>query len=162
MKKLALAFALTFLAAVAIADDSHKHPAKGNAAFDRLKPLVGTWEATVKGEKVRTTYQLAAGGSTLVENLMPESVAMVNMIHPDGDKVMMTHYCAGANQPRYRATSFEGDTIVFSFVDGTNLGDSYMSGVKLTLVDADHLRQEWTNHRNGKDETWAFEFTRVK
>jgi hypothetical protein len=148
---------------------------KPHALFDRLKPpgypalhalvprnLVGTWEATVNGQKIRTSYSIGSSGSTLVENLMPETAGMLDVIHADGDALMMTHYCAGANQPRYRATKFEGNKITFKFLDGTNIGDSYMSGLTLTLVDADHMTQEWSSTAKGKMTGEKFEFARVK
>ena len=53
--------------------------------FKRLQPLVGTWEATVRGQKVRTVITSAANGSVLFENMMPESENMMNAIHADGD-----------------------------------------------------------------------------
>ncbi len=135
---------------------------KPHALFDRLKPLVGTWEATVNGQKIRTSYAIGSSGSTLVENLMPETAGMLDVIHADGDALMMTHYCAGANQPRFRATKFEGNKITFKFLDGTNIGDSYMSGLTLTLVDADHMIQEWSSTAKGKMTGDKFEFARVK
>lgn len=160
-------FLFTMLAlfplAVASAGEDHAHHAAAKSALmDRLKPLVGTWETEVKGQKVRTTYSLAANGTALMENLMPESMAMINMMHADGDGVLMTHYCSGGSQPRYRAEKANGNSIVFTLVDGRNLGDSYMKGVKLTLIDDDHLTQEWTNLKGGKEESWKFEFARVK
>ncbi len=160
MQKSLVALAACTFATLASAQEHHA--AKPHALFDRLRPLVGTWEATVGGQKVRTSYAMAAAGSAMIENLMPETEGMIDMIHPDGDGLMMTHYCAGANQPRYRATKFEGNSIDFRFHDGTNLGTSYMAGVKLTLVDADHLDQEWTNRTAGKDTVAVFAFTRVK
>src|SRR5512146_662064 len=115
MKRSLAVLAVCALAAAAGAQEHHA--AKPHPLFDRLKPLVGSWEATVHGQKVRTSFALAAGGSAMIENLMPESEAMVDMIHPDGDAVMMTHYCAGGNQPRYRATKFDGNSIDFRFHD---------------------------------------------
>lgn len=164
MKRLATALTLLCILSPALVAQEHHHPpaAKANPVFDRMKTLVGTWETTVNGQKVRTVYALAANGSALMENLMPESANMINMIHPDGDAAMLTHYCSTASQPRMRATKVEGDSIVFAFLDGTNLGDSYMGGLKVTITDQDHLVQEWKNLKGGKEETWRFEFTRVK
>lgn len=162
MKKiLCVVTAVVLFASIAAAGE-HETPAKPHPLFDRLKPLVGKWEATVGGQKVYTSYAIGSNGSTIVENLMPEGPAMLDVIHADGDALMMTHYCAGASQPRMRATKFEGNTIDFKFHDGTNLGDSYMSAVKLTLVDNDHLVQEWTNVEKGKTTPVKFEWTRVK
>lgn len=161
MKKTVCLALLSFaIAAFAVAGE--EHGPKPHALFDRLKPLVGTWEMDANGEKLRTIYTLGSKGSTLVENLMPGKADMLDVIHADGDALMMTHYCAAANQPRYRATKFDGNSIAFTFHDGTNIGDSYMSGVTLTLVDSDHLIQEWTSFEKGKVTPMKFMFTRVK
>lgn len=163
MKRLAVALTVLLVLSPALVAQEHHHPAaKRNPTFDRMKTLVGTWETTVDGQKIRTVYTLAANGSALMENLMPESANMINMIHPDGDGTMLTHYCSSANQPRMRATKLDGDSIVFAFVDGTNLGSSYMGGLKVTMTDKDHLVQEWKNIKGGKEEIWRFDFTRVK
>ena len=156
---LALLCALVALAALA-ADEQHPAP-KPHALLDQLKALEGTWE-TAGPQKFRTIYSISANGSAIVEQLLPESAKMVNVIHADGDALMMTHYCAGGNQPRYKATALADGKIVFSFLDGTNLGSSYMAGVTLTMKDADHLTQEWINRNGEKDEVFTFEFARVK
>lgn len=154
------ACALALVVSGAFAEEHHK--VQANAIFDAMKPLAGTWKANVGGREVTTVYRVTSGGSAILENLMPETENMINMIHPDGDGVMFTHYCAGANQPRYRATKLDGNKIVFTFLDGTNLGDSYMNGVTLTMIDKDHLTQEWTSVDKGKTESFKFEFVRAK
>lgn len=160
MKRFAILIAgIAMMSLSAVAEE---HAAKPNALLERLKPLVGNWETTLRGQKVRTTFSMHAGGSALVEDLMPDSEAMVNVIHADGDNLLFTHYCGGGNQPRYRATKFEGNSIAFSFLDGTNIGEDYMSGVTLTLKDSDHLVETWKDMSHGKETTFAFEFTRVK
>ena len=159
---LAAAALFAFTATPLIAGDAMPAP-KSHAMLESMKQLVGTWETEAKGQKVRTVIRTVANGSAIEETLMPDSMAMVNMIHADGDGLMMTHYCAGASQPRYRATKADGNRIVFSFVDGSNLGASYMKGVTVVMVDANHMTQEWTNLKaDGKEEQWKFEFTRVK
>ena len=141
----------------------HEHQPKKNALFERLQPLAGTWEATVQGQKLRTTFSVGSHGSTLVEHFWPDGENMLNVIHADGDALMMTHYCAGANQPRLRAARFDGNKIDFKFVDGTNIGNEYMSGVTITLVDADHMTQEWRSTKDGKEKPdMVFQFVRVK
>lgn len=162
MKTLTAALVCALVAASALAADEDSHATQSHPLLDRLKPLVGTWEGTAGGATYRTVYTLGANGSAIIEELMPDSVRMLNVIHADGDALMMTHYCAGYNQPRYRATAVTDGTIAFTFVDGTNLGSSYMAGVTLTMKDADHLTQDWV-HRNGdKEEIVTFEFSRVK
>ena len=155
MKKLTMVLGAMLLAASLQAAES--------ALFKKLEPLAGTWEATVKGQKVRTVITYASHGSVLIENMMPESENMVNLIHAAGDKVMITHYCAGGNQPRYRASRFDGNKVDFKFFDGTNLGKEFMSGVSMTLVDEDHFVEEWRVTKDGKESPDVrFEYSRVK
>lgn len=155
MKRLtALAGVLLSAALAQAADDS---------PFGKLQPLVGTWEATVNGKKVRTVITSAANGSVLIENMLPESENMYNAIFASGGKLMMTHYCAGGSQPRYRAARFDGKSADFRFFDGTNLGKEYMSGVKVTVVDNDHFTEVWRTTKDGKETAdLTFEYTRVK
>ena len=76
--------------------------APANVGFEKLKTLVGTWESPMEGGKSFTvTYRLVSNGTVLMEESGMEE--MVTMYHPDGDSVMLTHYCAGNNQPRMRA-----------------------------------------------------------
>lgn len=162
MKKVSMALACVLVAAVAFAADEEHHAKKSHPLLDQLKPLVGTWEASFGGEKYRTIYSIGANDSTIVEELMPDTVKMLNVIHADGEALMMTHYCAAYNQPRYRATEIKDNRMVFSFVDGTNIGETFMAGVTLTMKDPDHLTQEWIHRTGEKDEVVRFEFTRVK
>jgi hypothetical protein len=73
----------------------------GRAAFERLKALVGSWEAeSPGGRRVRLTYELAAGGSVLVERYtagdLPGGETMLTTYYLDGERLMLTHYCVAA------------------------------------------------------------------
>ena len=93
--------------------------------------------------------------------------AMTTMYHPDGDHLMMTHYCSAHNQPRMRSQTGSAETrsIVFDFVDVTNLSTpdaGHMTRLVLTFVDQDHLTQEWTWREKGKDSVVVIRFERKK
>jgi hypothetical protein len=141
------------------------HMAPAPPAFEHLKSLVGNWEGVGPGmEKGTTSFEVVANGSALVERLSPKAdETMVNVYHPDGDAVVMTHYCGSGNQPRMRCTK-DGSSLVFKMMDITNWkkGDMRMSAVTLVLVDADHMKQEWTSDTNGKSENFTLEFARKK
>ena len=66
----------------------------------------------------------------------------ITMVHLDGDRLILTHYCDAGNQPRMAATiSPDGRTIVFDFVEATNLESSqhgHMQRVIFNFIDADH------------------------
>jgi hypothetical protein len=124
--------------------------------FEAFKKLVGEWVGAGAGdEQLRVTYKLTAGGSALVETELPGSDhEMVTIIHPDGDDVVLTHYCHLGNQPQMRAPGkFDGKQVAFKFVRATNLKseqDMHMRSVTYTFVDDDTLKAEWTVHQGGK------------
>lgn len=146
---IALAVATSSSRADSVAAEKPAH-----AGFEKMKSLAGTWKGKTKeGTDVTVTYRIVSAGNAVEEQL---SVAdMVTMYHADGDSVMLTHYCAGNNQPRMRAAYKAGDkTMSFAFVDAANLPDpkaSHMHSLTLTFVDADHLTAEWTTYDGGKE-----------
>jgi hypothetical protein len=137
--------------------------ASAGSGFDRMKTLVGQWDATGPEGKTRVTFQLISQGTALMETLVNES--MVTVYHPDGEAISMTHYCAAGNQPRMRAQSSKGDSIAFQFVDAGNLkksSDGHMARLVITFHDADHITEEWTWTAGGKENTSVFKLERVK
>lgn len=140
--------------------------APANAGFEKLKTLVGTWESPMDGGGSYTvTYRLVSNGTVLMEESSVE--AMVTMYHPDGDSVMLTHYCAGNNQPRMRAAGLtQGNVLNFRFVDVTNAAaakEGIMKDLKITFDDADHYSAEWTNSdKDGKESPYTFHLKRRK
>lgn len=171
------ALAITFgaLCAPTRADDTKKECCpEGNphaAQLGRLVDLVGEWtSADEDGDgkpDVTVTYRLTGGGSALLETLMPGTPQeMVSLYHRDHDAWVLTHYCAAGNQPRMRGAPVVGSKaaceIAFSFVDATNVDPKVgrMDAMHLTLVDATHLRHEWTFAGPEGRQTVAFELTK--
>lgn len=95
--------------------------------FDTIKSLAGDWEGNNSmGDQVRVSYRMTAGGSALMSEIPGDMKGhnedMISMIHMDRDRLLLTHYCAGGNQPRMQASiSTDEKTIIFDFVDATNL-----------------------------------------
>jgi len=86
---------------------------------------------------------------------------MVTVYHPDGGRLMMTHYCSLHNQPRMRADTApaENGKLVFNFVDATNMPSPdamHMHKLVVTFVDKDHFAQEWTWKGGEKEGTEVF------
>lgn len=135
-----------------------------NPAFDSVKSLAGNWKGIgVDGKPFNVTFQVVSGGSTVMERMDEEQ--MVTMYYPDGEGVMLTHYCMAQNQPRMKATAMSGNTLQFQFVDATNLASvdaGHMHSMKLTVVDADHIEESWDWSDKGKTEAHAFKLERVK
>ena len=92
---------------------------------------------------------------------------MITMIHPDGDALLLTHYCMLGNQPQMKARPKEGDKkVAFEFVRATNMKsdkDPHMHSVTYTFVDKDTIKAEWTHYSDGKDAgKMEFELKRKK
>jgi hypothetical protein len=140
-------------------------------AFGKLKSLAGTWKGTdSEGKPVRVTYSVVSAGTAVMERLdMGETEGMmITMYHPDGTKLMMTHYCSMGNEPRMRASglSADGKTISFKLLDVANMAtpkEDHMKKLVLTFKDDSHFAQEWTMSMSGKpDHAETFAFERVK
>lgn len=168
-KPLLSACGLVSVLAYIVLAQNNTAPARAEQAFDKLKTLAGTWQGTGSDGKMRTvSYEIVAGGTTLVETLKPESEpSMVSLYHRDGGKLMLTHYCSAGNQPRMRAEIPGGDltALNFVFVDATNLAQpsaGHIHGLTLTFEDTDHLAQTWTWRENGNEVSDTFKLNRKR
>jgi hypothetical protein len=138
----------------------------GVPAFEQLKTLVGSWEGKNEGGPVKITYTLVSGGTALMERMQPATEAeMITMYSADGDKIVVTHYCSEGNQPSMKTETLKATANKYSFslvsVSGLKSPDAgHMTGLVLTLLDKDHLKQEWTYTDKGKTSTNSFEFSR--
>ncbi len=156
---------LLLLAAVAMTaaagNDAGTRAGAGQAAFDRLKTLEGTWHGTASGAdgaegKVTHVFRNSAAGTVVMETMNPgvEGHEMINMYHLDGDDLVLTHYCAGNNQPTMCLAESSGNEMRFDFTGGTNLDpekDAHIHVAKLVLVDADTLESSWTGYNEGNE-----------
>lgn len=158
--RIALAL-FVILAAIAAAAQSDTQK-----SFDQLKSLAGMWEGkNSQGEPLQVSFRVTSNGSAVMSEIMGHGEDMVSMIHFDGpDKLMLTHYCASKNQPRMVGNgSPDGKTITFNFLDATNLASpdaGHMQRVAITVLDADHHREEWTFADHGKEMKEVFDLHR--
>ena len=137
--------------------------------FEKMKALVGEWRGTsMDGKPATLTYTLVSNNSALMERLaMGGDSEMVTLYHPDGDHLMMTHYCSAHNQPRMRSNAVDarGRKITFDLVDVTNLSApdaGHMKRLVVTFTDNDHFTQEWTWTQQGRDMAVVITFERVR
>lgn len=165
MRRLVIALSIAGMATLAaLAAGSAAQP----GGLETLKALAGEWEGKAKdGSPARASYEVTSNGSAVMEALsIGEMETMLTVYHPDGDRLMLTHYCGAGNQPRMRAEkSAEEGTLRFSFVDATNLASpeaGHMRQLVLRFRDPDHLVQEWTFREKGQERTEVIELARRK
>jgi len=143
-------------------------PAFAGDAFDRLKALEGSWKGMAGGGDATVTYHVTGAGSAVVETLFPGTEhEMVTVYHKDGDDVVLTHYCAGQNQPRMRAKKpADGTKLAFTFDGGTNIAPEktmHMHEATIEFKGADEVQMVWTPWAEGKpSEAMVFDMKRVK
>lgn len=176
MKRLVIAcvaalFELVALNAPATAQEGKPSAIPQMPEWEQLESLVGHWEAEVEFDGKKNTshveMRLTGGGSALMHVMDRDTPhEMVTMFHPDGKRLLATHYCAAHNQPRMALVpSKKPGQITFDFVDGTNIapGDEHMKRIVLTLVDADHHDIAWSSvGAGGKEDSMVFRYARVK
>lgn len=138
-----------------------------SSPLDQLLPLVGEWEGTNgSGTSVKLTYTLVSNGSALMERMQPANEPeMITMYTVEGDHLRVTHYCSAGNQPEMESAAITGKAHKFSFsltsVKGLKTPEEgHMTNLVLTMVDKDHLMQEWTFLENGKKSTEVFKYAR--
>ena len=136
-------------------------------ALDRFKSMAGTWTGkSPQGQISTVTYQLMAGGTSVMGDIKMGDDAMTSMFYVDHDRLLMTHFCPSNNQPRMKATiSPDGKSVAFDFIDATNLASpeaGHMHRAVYVFVDADHYSEDWTWKHEGKDSHFRFEMTRQK
>jgi hypothetical protein len=151
------------------ANPKSEHSPDVSAAFSRLKSLVGEWETDLKSGKAYLSYELVAGGTTLLERDTADGrPAMLTLYHLDGGRLMLTHYCMVGNQPRMQAKAFNPETgeLDFQFLDATNLASpaaGHMHNAKIRFVDNNHLVSEWQFYESGKPKfSETAQYTRMR
>jgi hypothetical protein len=140
------------------------------AAFDRLRTLVGTWDATDRDNpalKEVVTYSTTGRDSVLLEAFQPPSGAghMLTAYHLDVDRLVLTHFCGARNQPRMRLTAVEdgGRRLAFAMYDITNLADPqayHSTHVDVAFLAADRVDVTYRGTVAGKPVTQVFQLTR--
>jgi hypothetical protein len=136
-----------FLILVLISQAAHAQSA-AQKSFEQLKALAGSWEGSLDGQPLHISLRVTSMGNALLHEMKgagPDDP--ITLFHLDGDRLLLTHYCDAGNQPRMVATiSPDGKTIVFNFVDATNLLNSqmgHMQRVTFTFIDSDHHTEKW-------------------
>src|SRR5206468_2071715 len=114
-----------------------------------IKALAGKWTTTDPAGKtvVASEFKVTSAGSAVQETYFPGTDhEMVNMYALDGDKLLMTHYCAMGNQPRLKLASSNNGAMKFEFQDATNLPSkdaTCMNSMELKIDGPDQISEKW-------------------
>ena len=149
-------------------------PPAASDVFASLAKLEGEWQATIgpegSDEKQQSAhlFRNASNGTVVMETMWPGGDhEMINMYHMDGDALVLTHYCAGGNQPRmkYDPAKSEAGRLFFAFDGGTNLDpekDGHIHSAEIQLGE-DGVISHWHGYYEGKRAgTQIFELTRTQ
>ena len=129
--------------------------ARRASLLDALLALDGSWTYTMPdGEEATFQFDVSSGGSVVRETMFPGSDhEMTNMYALDGNGVVMTHYCAGGNQPSMRATELADGQLEFHFESVRDLkapDEVYMGAMTLEFVDDDTIVEHWRAFRGSE------------
>lgn len=144
-------------------------PARSEDAFAALQRLTGNWQASIgaAGKIVRLTFRSISNGSAFVESFTsPSGRETLTIFHPDGGRLLATHYCAQGNQPRLALDpGGPANKLTFRFVDATNLksrDDSHLIRLTLDITGDDRFEMTEVYLERGKEDVTTYRFTRAK
>lgn len=140
---------------------SHQPAVAGDqaaAAFEKIRALIGEWEATQPdGKLMRVTYEEINGGA-IEERYRSDDPMWWNMssvYYLDKGRVMLAHYCSWGNHPRMTATVPDGaiNKLDFKFLDMVHAQpeNGYMKDASIQFQDENHFAHRWIWHdKNGE------------
>jgi hypothetical protein len=129
-----------------------------------FKGLTGDWQSVAAGHEhgsataangTTRSFRTKANGSAVVETIGAGTKnEMETILHMDGDKLLLTHYCALQNAPvlRFEKSNKPGE-IKFVFDGGTNFDpkvDAHFHEGTFQVKDKDTIEQSTTVFTNGK------------
>lgn len=141
------------LAAAEEGGEAHGGPYVGSPELELLKELAGTWgmageQEGQEGMTPAAEYRVAANGSVVVERSFPDTPKeeMISVYYDRGGKLVMTHYCALANQPQMSLTKSEEGVLTFELVKGSLDSEEmpHMNGVSIAFDGGDEMSQTWS------------------
>lgn len=160
-----IALAVSLLPLPALADNAHSSPAD---VFAQLKAMEGRWMEGVEqteGEPMPDEapalismhdFRVTAAGSVVMEVMSSgNDNEMVNMYYMDGDDLVLTHYCAGQNQPTMKLDTemLAAGKKHFAFTGGTNLDpavDQHIHAGSWEWQDDGSAVADWTGWNGGE------------
>ena len=151
--------ALLLVAGLVFAEAKAQNSIGSKAAFEKLKGLSGEWRGTVdtksQGPEVTVLYKTTSNGSAVMETLFPGTEhEMLTVYYLEKGELVLTHYCARANQPKMRLTTKSTpDELVFDYAGGANIKprkDTHMHSARIRFEGKDAIASEWDVFQQGK------------
>src|SRR5690349_89467 len=118
--------------------------------FDQMKTLAGSWQGTIMGISINVTIRVASSGTAILHEATTDGGRPPNheitMFYVEGDRLLATHYCDGANRARFEGKlSPDGKTSEFNFLDVTgNTKGGLVKRMVFTSVDPNKHIVEFT------------------
>jgi hypothetical protein len=137
--------------------------------FEKMKALVGEWQADLPGfGKITSSIRLVSNGTALEETLGTPADNEISIYTPSDSRVLLTHVCAmtpDGHVVRLRTLQLGTDPRVLEFlpVDSSNLHKPeapHMRRVVIAFIDRDHFSEEWTKTEGRKDTVFELKFVR--
>ena len=140
--------------------------ADAQAAFARMRTLVGEWHAPLpKDETMIDIFRPIAFGTALLHEEWKNGEQLTaTVFYVDGSKLRADHYCDMGNQLRYVDESTDSQVLRFVLNDASNLDThpNHFHSTTWRYVDAEHHVQDWEIAIPGKpSKTMRMDFKRV-
>ena len=143
-------------------------PSAAAAAFEKLKTLIGTWDAPLARNEVMTDIfrPIGSGSAILHEEWKNGEQLTATVFYLVGPELRADHYCDLGNQLHYVAVkSDDPGAVLLELRDSTNLDTHprHFHSTTWRFVDADHHVQDWELMSPDKGaKNVRMEFTRRK
>jgi hypothetical protein len=162
MARFLLAFLLT---ACGAAQGSLGATASDEGWAHLRESLVGTWETTTEeGRRFEVSYRMVSNDSALVETWGSSSGNQtLTVYHRDGERLVLTHYCAQGNQAHLVAVEADPSRVRFHRVSATNWNEEQSVLDELVLHVEPNLLERTDTYvdADGVTDTTVLRFTRV-
>ena len=153
---------LSFASCFHLCNEAQAQPTN---AFDFFKSLKGSWniQSGNRALPIKMTYDLASKDTIVTESFGKE----LSVFYPDGNDLMMTHFCNAGNHPRLKLKKTSSSTLFeFEMVDITNLNASrdgaHVQRITYTLMEPDKLDLKIVWKRGEKEESENYVLTRAR
>lgn len=140
--------------------------ADAQAAFARMRSLVGEWHAPLPNDETMIDIfrPIAFGTALLHEEWKNSEQLTATVFYVDGSQLRADHYCDMGNQLRYIDESTDPQVLRFVLNDASNLDThpKHFHSTTWRYLDAEHHVQDWEIAIPGKpSKTIRMDFKRV-